>query len=128
MIECKPQIYKITSSGNNVRLLRVRHIISVHTRSLCVIYMLHLCTSNLNVLHCNEKTPPRSPPPTNGIRLKSELRFLGHPSSACPPRHWMRTNYTHACANQAKRLINPRFSTLDLQHVVGSVDIDIWVI
>jgi hypothetical protein len=26
--------------------------------------------------------------------------FLGRPPSAGQPRHWMRTNYTHACANQ----------------------------
>jgi hypothetical protein len=50
--------------------------------------------------------------------------FLGRPPFACPPRHWMRTNDTHACANQANRLINTRFSRLDLQHVVGAVERD----
>jgi hypothetical protein len=55
--------------------LRAPSRIEEYTRSLCVTYMLYLCTSNLNVQHCIEKTPPRSPPPTNGIRWKSEQRF-----------------------------------------------------
>jgi hypothetical protein len=35
---------------------------------------LHTCFSQ-RVPHCCEKTPPRSPPPTNGIRWKPEQRF-----------------------------------------------------
>jgi hypothetical protein len=69
MIGSKTQLYKITRSANNVRLPLVSHIFSVYTRSLCVINMFYQCSSYQNVQHCIEITPPRSPPPTSGIRM-----------------------------------------------------------
>ena len=42
--------------------------------------MFYLFTFYYNVPHCIEKTPPRSPPPTNGIRWKIEqFVYDAHP-------------------------------------------------
>jgi hypothetical protein len=51
--------------------------IRLHIHTLCVIYTLYLCTSYHNVLHCLEKKPPRSPPPTNWIwwNCKHRLKY-----------------------------------------------------
>ena len=76
-------------------------MISVHTRSLCVIYMLDLCTSYLLVQHCIKKTPLRSSPPTKRDTVEIRAALLGRPPSAGPPRHWVGTKYTHARANEA---------------------------
>jgi hypothetical protein len=63
---CAPRCYDDHGPTSSIRL-------RIHT--LCVIYPLFMCTSYFNVQHYIEKTPPRSPPPTNGIRWKSEQRF-----------------------------------------------------
>jgi hypothetical protein len=59
--------------------------------------------------------------------------YGGNPSSVfrtptlCMSDAPLDENKLHTRTRKPRQLINPRFSTLDLQHVVGSVDVDIWV-